>query len=136
MRTLVGVLLSFAIFAITWMLVAVALAMLFSIPIPRINDPGEDSFLNQLKIWVLSPGAGAYCAIYFSALIMRPINLRHLVAGFLGPVAALSAVGVFFYAVAFKVSGFTLAGSLSFLLFVLQITAVLVGAFLGKEFAE
>jgi hypothetical protein len=136
MRTLVGVLLSLVIFAITWILVAFALAMLFSISIPRINDPGEDGFLNQLKIWVLSPGAGAYCAIYFSALIVRPINLRYLVAGFLGPVAALSAFGFFFYASVIRASGFTLAGSMSFLLFALQITAIFVGAFLAKEFAE
>lgn len=107
------------------------MSILFSIPIPRINDPDSDSFLNLLKIWVLAPGISSYVAIIAGSYISTSVS--RLLYGFLIPVGMIAFLGIVSFFGAFGNTDFTFSGGMNFFIFVLQVAAIVIGAGLGKE---
>jgi hypothetical protein len=109
------------------------MSILFSIPIYRINDPDSDSFLNHLKIWVIAPGVSSCIAIVAGSYIS--VNVSRLLYGFLIPVGMFALFGVVSFAGVFGNSRITFIGGMSFFVFILQIAAIVGGAYIGKQSA-
>jgi hypothetical protein len=134
LRDIAGVVIALAIFAIAWFAVALLMSIMFSIPIPRINDPDSDSFLNQLKIWVIAPGISSCIAIVAGSYIS--VNVSRLLYGFLIPVGMIALFGIVsFFVGVFGNSDITFIGGMSFFVFILQIGAIVGGAYIGKQSA-
>lgn len=131
LKDFVGVVIALATFAITWFVVAWLMSILFSIPIPRINDPDSDSFLNLLKIWVLAPGISSYVAIIAGSYISTSVS--RLLFGFLALVGMIAFLGIASFSGVFGNTAFTFSGAMNFLIFVFQVAAIVLGACLGKE---
>ncbi|MEK6707836.1 MAG: hypothetical protein AAB241_04245 [Pseudomonadota bacterium] len=133
LRDIAGVVVALATFAIAWLAVAWLMSILFSIPIPRINDPDSDSFLNQLKIWVIAPGISSCVAIVAGSYIS--VNVSRLLYGFLIPVGMIALFGIVSFAGVFGNTGITFIGGMSFFVFILQVAAIVGGAYIGKQSA-
>lgn len=131
LRDIVGVVVALATFAIAWLVVAWLMSILFGIPIPRINDPDSDSFLNQLKIWVLAPGISSCIAIIAGSHIS--VNVPRLLYGFLIPVGMIALFGIAGFAGVFGNTGVTFIGGMNFFVFILQVAAIVGGAYMGKQ---
>ncbi|SDY82661.1 hypothetical protein [Nitrosomonas sp. Nm33] len=131
LKDFVGIVVALVTFAIAWIVVAWLMSILFSIPIPRINDPDSDSFLNILKIWVLAPGISSYIAIIAGSYIST--NVSRLLYGFLIPVGVITVFGIVSFAGVLGGIINTFSVRMSFFVFILQVVAIVVGAYSGKE---
>ena len=130
MKTIFATLSSLVILAVAWLVIALSLGVIGMVG--SLARPGLDLILliHVLLMHVLSPGIGAFFAIYLTSLMFRAVvDLKILYVSFISIVAILCLVGLI------SLSSHKRSTE-EMIMFMIQSAAIFLGAWVGRRFGS
>lgn len=115
---------------IGWLMLAALLYGVMYVASHAREGVGLMHLLNVLLMWILGPGFGGFLATYITPRLFKTIDVSTVATSFISVIVTLAIVmGL----LSFFVQQHDSAGIGQFLLFVVQIGAIVIGAKIGKS---
>jgi hypothetical protein len=133
MRAILAVVTALFVLILGWLLVAGLLYLMGIIAIKARPQAGLLLIVHIFLIWVLSPGAAGYLAIFVTSRLFRSVPIPTLYVSFVSVVGVLSALLFLIGVLAYSTGHSTLGEPI---LLVFQAAAILVGARIARGLSE
>lgn len=133
MRSVLAVLTSLAILTLGWFLMALLLSLIGAAASQAREGVGLLHFVHGFLILALSPGVGAFFAVYVTALVFNSVSIHTIYVSFV----SLNAVVLVLLSVIGIVSvGLGQSSFWSLVVLALQAASVFLGAWIGRASAD
>jgi len=132
MKTVLAVLIGFVVLLVSWVVTVVLISLIDGVVAAARPGLGPDHWLNLLLGWVLGPGVGALFAIYVPSIMFRSVEPHTLFVSFIS-------INIFIFLLVLITGFYVLnvdgSGIGQIIIHVIQGTALVLGAYIGKAIA-
>lgn len=130
MKIALAVLFAFIFMLLGWLILGGLLYGVLYVASHASKSVGLMHLLNLLLIWIVAPGFGGFLATYVTPRLFTKVDVRTVAVSVISIVMTL-AISLAILALIFLPQSKALVGQ--FILFFLQVTAIIVGARIGKN---
>lgn len=130
MKTALAVIVAGIFMLIGWLMLAALLYGVMYVASHAREGVGLMHLLNILLMWVLGPGFGGFLATYITPRVFKTIDASTIATSFISVVVTLAVVLGLLSLMFVQQNG---AGVGQFVLFVVQVAAIVFGAKIGKS---
>jgi len=113
-----------------WLMLATLLYGVMYVASHAREGVGLMHLLNILLMWVLGPGFGGFLATYITPRLFKTVDVSAIATSFISVVVTLAIVMALMFLLVSQRDG---AGIGQFLLFVVQVGAIVIGTKVGKS---
>lgn len=130
MKATLSVVVAFVFFLLGWFFLAALLYGVGYVASQAREGVGLMHLLNVLLMWVLGPGFGGFLATYVTPQIFKEVSAATIATGFISVVITLAVILGMLSLLFVQQEK---SGIGQFILFIVQVSAIVVGAKIGKS---